>query len=63
MHWQRKSPYHLTGDLGYKIARFKVGADIYYRASFRGDFITPRMTDLSEAKHACLDHAKERADE
>jgi len=58
MNWQRQSPHILTGDLGYKISRNKVGEDIYYRPSFSGSFISAPKSDLDKAKEICEQHAK-----
>lgn len=59
MKWSRQSPHVLTGDLGYKICRNKVGQDVYYRPSFSGSFISAPQTDLDESKAICEAHAKE----
>lgn len=59
MNWKRVSPHLLVGDDGYKICRFKVVDNIYYRPSFSGSFISAPQDDLDEAKAICEAHAKE----
>lgn len=56
---KRINPHTLIGDLGYKIARFKIAENIYYRPSHNGSFITAPLGDLNEAKTACDEHAKD----
>lgn len=56
MNWSKESAHLLTGELSYKIARYKVADKTYYRASFGKDFISGPMTDLNEAKKLCEDH-------
>jgi len=58
MQWKRSSPHHLTGDLGYKIARFKVGERVMYRPAFGKEFLEMPMESLDEAKLLCDDHAR-----
>lgn len=60
MIWKRLSNYHLVGDLGYKIARFKVAEKTLYRPSFQGDLFGAPFENLDEAKEACDVHAGER---
>ncbi len=57
MIWKRLSNYHLVGDLGYKIARFKVSDNTLYRPSYQGSLFGNPFTNLDDAKQACDDHA------
>lgn len=59
MIWKRVSPHTLAGEIGYKIARYKVGENIYYRPSYNGSFISAPLSDLDEAKATCDIHWKE----
>jgi hypothetical protein len=56
MKWLRETAHLLVSDQGYKIGRFKVGEQVYYRTSLKGDFISGPFTDLDAAKAECDRH-------
>lgn len=58
MIWTRQSQHTLTSDAGYKIARYKVADNIYYRPSIGGEFISRPFSNLDEAKAACDEHER-----
>ncbi|HXD09509.1 MAG TPA: hypothetical protein VN653_05560 [Anaerolineales bacterium] len=56
MKWARETPHMLTSNEGYKIGRYKVGDQVFYRPSRAGDFISRPFTDLDAAKAECDRH-------
>ncbi|QQP86924.1 hypothetical protein [Entomomonas asaccharolytica] len=64
MNWQRASKYHMVSDIGYKIAKFKVGDDWKYRAFTPKDDFDYQPIELFDdpelAKKACEEHFNEK---
>ena len=56
MKWARETAHLLISDEGYKIGRYKVGQQVYYRPSRGGDFISRPFEDLDAAKDECERH-------
>ena len=60
MRWARINDWVARRPDGYSIARFQVGEESVFRASFNGDFIS-QPTTQQEALAACKQH-KENSD-
>jgi len=56
MNWRNESKIISISGEGYKVARFIVGREKVYRASFRGQFIGPVKDDHQEARQVCENH-------
>lgn len=56
MKWARETNHLLVSDEGYKIGRYKVAQEVFYRPSLRGDFISRPYADLDAAKAECERH-------
>lgn len=59
MKWPTREKHFMVSDCGYKIARYRVGVDVYFRPSKDGSFICEPQSDLVEAKAICDRHAEE----
>lgn len=56
MIWRKETPHLLVSDEGYKIGKYRVGDETFYRPSLKGDFIARPFTDLDAAKAECDRH-------
>lgn len=63
MKWPHREKHFMVSDCGYKIARYRVGEQVFYRPSLGGSFISAPQSDLNEAKGICDEHARSNADD
>ena len=53
MKWREENTCLAISDQGYRVARFKVGDQVIYRASIRGEFIGEPKGSFEECKQIC----------
>ena len=56
MNWSRASAYLMTGEHGYKVAKFLVGDQAQYRASLGGRFLGQVQESADDACQVCESH-------
>lgn len=58
MNWRKQSPWLMSGQNGFKVAKFMVGDQAKYRASKAGEFITPALESFADAEKACENYVE-----
>ena len=57
-HWTQQNPYLATSDNGYRVGKFIIEAQAWYRPSKDGRFIGKPVSTFAEARRVCAEHHK-----